>query len=289
MKSIPFMSLRYYAYVISIILLILSLLSLGYRGLNLGLDFTGGSLLEVRFEKRVDLGELRKKLQNLGYSNFQVQDTAQGTILIKLRLGEPTEKALEGLKELSPYQLIRSESIGGIITSELRQKAIWSILVAIGGILLYLGYRFEPLWALGAILALVHDVLIVVGAYSLSYREVNLDVVAALLIVAGYSVSDTVVVFDRIRENLRLRKGTPLQDLIDLSINQTLARTLMTSLTTLLVSLALFFLGGPALSNIMFAFVVGIFVGTLSSIFVASAIVFDIKSRIKPQLRANTE
>ncbi len=289
MKSIPFMSLRYYAYVISIILLILSLLSLGYRGLNLGLDFTGGSLLEVRFEKRVDLGELRKKLQNLGYSNFQVQDTAQGTILIKLRLGEPTEKALEGLKELSPYQLIRSESIGGIITSELRQKAIWSILVAIGGILLYLGYRFEPLWALGAILALVHDVLIVVGAYSLSYREVNLDVVAALLIVAGYSVSDTVVVFDRIRENLRLRKGTPLQDLIDLSINQTLARTLMTSLTTLLVSLALFFLGGPALSNIMFAFVVGIFVGTLSSIFVASAIVFDIKSRLKPQLRANTE
>ncbi|MFN3976126.1 MAG: protein translocase subunit SecF [Aquificaceae bacterium] len=287
MKSIPFMSLRYYAYVISIILLILSLLSLGYRGLNLGLDFTGGSLLEVRFEKRVDLGELRKKLQNLGYSNFQVQDTAQGTILIKLRLGEPTEKALEGLKELSPYQLIRSESIGGIITSELRQKAIWSILVAIGGILLYLGYRFEPLWALGAILALVHDVLIVVGAYSLSYREVNLDVVAALLIVAGYSVSDTVVVFDRIRENLRLRKGTLLQDLIDLSINQTLARTLMTSLTTLLVSLALFFFGGPALSNIMFAFVVGIFVGTLSSIFVASAIVFDIKSRIKPQLRGS--
>jgi len=281
------MSLRYYAYLISIILLVLSLFSLAYRGLNLGLDFTGGSLLELKFEKRISIADVRKKLESLGYSHFQVQDTAQGTTLIKLRLGEPTEKALEGLKELSPYQLIRSESIGGIITSELRQKAIWSILVAIGGILLYLGYRFEPLWAFGAILALVHDVLIVIGAYSLTYREVNLDVVASLLIVAGYSVSDTVVVFDRIRENLRLRKGTPFKDLIDLSINQTLVRTLMTSLTTLVVSLALFLFGGSALSNIMFAFVVGIFVGTLSSIFVASAIVFDVKSRLRPQLRGS--
>ncbi len=275
------MKLRYYAYVISMALLLLSLFSLFYRGLNLGLDFTGGSLLEVKFEKRVEIGEVRKHLERLGFSHFQVQDTAQGTTIIRLRLGEPIEKAIEGLKELSPYELIRSESIGGIITSELRQKAIWAILVALGGILLYLGYRFEPLWAFGAILALVHDVLIVLGAYSITYREVNLDVVASLLIVAGYSVSDTVVVFDRIRENLRIRKATPFGELIDLSINQTLLRTLMTSLTTFVASLALFLLGGPALSNIMFAFVVGIVVGTLSSIFVASAVVFDIKSRLR--------
>ena len=125
--------------------------------------------------------------------------------------------------------------------------------------------------------------LIVVGAYSITQREVNLDVVAALLIVAGYSVSDTVVVFDRIRENLRIRKGTPFIDLIDISINQTLARTIMTSLTTFVVSLMLFMFGGPALSNIMFSFVVGVVVGTMSSIFVASALVFDIKSRFRPQ------
>lgn len=275
------MKFRYYAYVISTILLILSLLSLTYRGLNLGLDFTGGSLLEVNFEKKVDIGDLRKHIEKLGYSNFQVQDTAQGTYIIRLRVGEPVDKVLEGLRDLSSYELIRSESIGGIITSELRQKAIWAILVAIGGILLYLGYRFEPIWSLGAILALVHDVFIVLGAYSITYREVNLDVVASLLIVAGYSVADTVVVFDRIRENLRIRKGTPFEEIIDLSINQTLLRTLMTSLTTLVVSLALFFLGGSALSNIMFAFVVGIIVGTLSSIFVASAVVFDIKSRLR--------
>ncbi|MEJ7554689.1 protein translocase subunit SecF [Hydrogenobacter sp. T-2] len=283
MKNIPFMSFRYYAYGVSLLLVLLSLLSLFYRGLNLGLDFTGGSVIEVKFEKPVKVGEVRKLLEDAGYSHFQVQDTAQGTVIVKLRLGDPTQPALESLKNLSSYELIRSESIGGIITSELRQKAIWAMLIAIGGILLYLGYRFEPLWALGAVLALAHDVLIVVGAYSISQREVNLDVVAALLIVAGYSVSDTVVVFDRIRENLRIRKGTPFRDLIDLSINQTLARTLMTSLTTFVVSLMLFVFGGPALSNIMFAFVVGVVVGTLSSIFVASALVYDIKHRLKAQ------
>ncbi len=283
MKTIPFMNLRYYAYVISLVLLLLSLIALFYRGLNLGLDFTGGSVLEVRFEKPVKVGEVRRILEEAGYSHFQVQDTAQGTVIVKLRLGDPTQPALERLKNLSSYELIRSESIGGIITSELRQKAIWAMLIAIVGILLYLGYRFEPLWAFGAILALAHDVLIVVGAYSITQREVNLDVVAALLVVAGYSVSDTVVVFDRIRENLRIRKGTAFRDLIDLSINQTLARTIMTSLTTLVVSLMLFMFGGPALSNIIFSFVVGIVVGTLSSIFVASALVFDIKSRFIAQ------
>ncbi len=277
------MSLRLYAYLVSLLLLLLSLISLGTRGLNLGLDFTGGSVLELKFQQKISISQVRKTLEELGYEHFQVQDTAQGTIIIKLRLGESKEKALEGLKKLSNYELIRSESIGGIITSELRQKAIWSILIALGGILLYLGYRFEPLWAFSAILALAHDVLIVVGAYSITYREVSLDVVASLLIVAGYSVTDTVVVFDRIRENLRIRKATPLRELIDLSINQTLARTLMTSLTTFVVSFVLFLLGGPAISNIMFAFVVGVVVGTLSSIFVASAIMLDIKSRLKPE------
>ncbi len=283
MKQISFMNLRYYAYVVSLVLVLLSLLSLFYRGLNLGLDFTGGSVLELKFEKPVRVGEVREVLQSAGYSHFQVQDTAQKNIIIKLRLGDPTQQALEKLKDLSSYELIRSETIGGIITSELRQKAVWAMLIAIIGILLYLGYRFEPLWALGAVLALAHDVLIVLGAYSITQREVNLDVVAAFLIVAGYSVSDTVVVFDRIRENLRIRKGTAFKELIDLSINQTLARTIMTSLTTFVVSLMLFVFGGPALSNVMFSFVVGVVVGTMSSVFVASALVLDIKKRFREQ------
>ncbi|MCX8164097.1 MAG: protein translocase subunit SecF [Aquificaceae bacterium] len=288
MKHIPFMNLRFYAYGVSILLVLLSLVSLYQKGLNLGLDFTGGSVLEGKFDKKTNISQIRRSLEEIGYSHFQVQDTAQGSVLVKLRLGDPTDKALEALKQLSPYEVIRSETIGGVITSELRQKALWAIIVALGGILLYLGYRFEPVWALGAILALAHDVLIVIGAYSITQREVSLDVVAALLIVAGYSVSDTVVVFDRIRENLRLRKGTPTKELVDLSINQTLLRTLMTSLTTFAVSLTLFLFGGPALSNIMFAFVVGVVVGTLSSIFVASAIAFDIKSRLKNQAVQST-
>jgi preprotein translocase subunit SecF len=206
-----------------------------------------------------------------------VQDTTQGTVIVRLRVDEPRDKALNALKTLGNYQLLRVETVGGIVSKELRNKAFWSIITALLGILLYLAYRFEPIWGLGAILALAHDVLIVVGAYSLTQFEVGLDVIASLLIVAGYSVTDTVVVFDRIRENLRLRKGTDFESLINISINQTLSRTLMTSLTTFVVSLVLFVLGGPALSNIMFAFVVGVIVGTLSSIFVASALVLDIK------------
>ncbi len=277
--QLDFMRLRFYAYGVSILLLLISLLSLSFRGLNLGLDFTGGTVIEVRFKQNHDISRVRNVLEKSGLS-VQVQETAQNTTIVKLKLGEDTSRALEGLKTLGEYELIRSETIGGIVSSELRQKAVWAIISALVGILVYLGYRFEPLWAFSAILALVHDVLIVVGAYSLTQREVNLDVVASLLIVAGYSVTDTVVVFDRIRENIKVRKASGLYQLINLSVNQTLSRTIMTSLTTFVVSLSLFLLGGPALSNIMFAFVVGVVVGTLSSIFVASALVLDIRSRL---------
>ncbi|ADC89910.1 protein-export membrane protein SecF [Thermocrinis albus DSM 14484] len=285
MRQLDFMGVRYYAYAVSLLLLVISLLSLGLKGLNLGLDFTGGTLLEVRYTPKQSTADIRKVLERSGVSAFQVQDTAQGTILVRLKVDEPRDKVLRALKTLGDYQLLRMESIGGVISGELRQKALWAILTAIGGILLYLAYRFEPVWALGAVLALAHDVFLVVGAYSLTGREVNLDVVAALLVVAGYSISDTVVVFDRIRENMRIRKGTDLKTVINISINQTLSRTVMTSLTTFVVSLTMFLLGGPVLSNIMFSFVVGIVVGTLSSIFVASALVLDIKERlVRPKL-----
>ena len=274
------MSLRVYAYLLSLALLILSLLSLAFfRGLNLGLDFTGGTVIEVKFEKPVEIGTLRRSLEERGLS-FQVQETAEGSTIIKLKAGEDYTKVLEALKDLGNYELIRSESIGGVVSKELRQKAVWAMLVALLGILVYLGYRFEPIWAFSAIAALFHDILIVLGAYSITQREVNLDVVAALLIVAGYSVADTVVVFDRIRENLRIKRGSTLYEVINLSINQTLSRTIMTSLTTFVVSLSLFLLGGPALSNIMFAFVIGVIVGTFSSVFVASALLLDIKSKV---------
>jgi preprotein translocase subunit SecF len=280
MKKIDFMGIRPYAYVISVILVFVSLFSLYWNGLNLGLDFTGGTVIEVKYSPKIDIAKIRSSLIDVGLSSVQVQDTASGTLLVKLKVGEPKEKAISVLKKLGNAQLISMQSIGGVISDELRRKALWSLLVAIGGILLYLGYRFEPIWSFSGIVALVHDVLVVLGAYSLTQKEINLDVVASFLIVAGYSVSDTVVVFDRIRENLRIRKATNLKQVINLSINQTLSRTLMTSLTVFVVAFTLFLLGGPALSDIMFAFVVGIAVGTLSSIFVASALMLDIKERI---------
>ncbi len=273
------MGLRLYAYIISVLLILVSLFSLYWKGLNLGLDFTGGTIIEVKYPTKIDISKVRKVLEDEGLNSAQVQDTASGTLLVKLKVGEPKEKALSALKKLGSAEIVSMQSIGGVISDELRRKAIWSLLTALGGILLYLGYRFEPVWALSGIVALAHDVFIVLGAYSLTQREINLDVVAAFLIVAGYSVSDTVVVFDRIRENLRIRKAMDLKQVINLSINQTLTRTIMTSLTVLVVALALFLFGGPALSNIMFAFVIGIAVGTLSSIFVASALMLDIKRK----------
>ncbi|SNZ12272.1 protein translocase subunit SecF [Hydrogenobacter hydrogenophilus] len=280
MKQIDFMGIRQYAYIISLILIFVSLFSLYWNGLNLGLDFTGGTVIEVKYSPKIDIAKVRKALEDEGLHSVQVQDTASGTVLVKLKVGEPKDKALSALRKLGSAEIVSMQSIGGVISDELRRKAIWSLLVAIGGILLYLGYRFEPLWSLSGIVALVHDVLVVLGAYSLTQKEINLDVVASFLIVAGYSVSDTVVVFDRIRENLRIKKATDLKQVINLSINQTLARTLMTSLTVFVVAFTLFLLGGPALSDIMFAFVIGIAVGTLSSIFVASALMLDIKKRV---------
>jgi len=274
---IEFMKNRNYAYAVSLTLVLLSVFLIFWKGLNLGLDFTGGTLIEVKFEKQVSLGEIRKRLEEVGIKAFQVQDTAQGTVIIRLRLDEPKDKAISSLKGFGEHQVLRVESIGGVISKELRSKALWAIITALLGILVYLAYRFEPIWGLGAILALAHDVVIVVGAYSLTQLEVSLDVIASVLIVAGYSVTDTVVVFDRIRENLRIRKGLKLKEVIDLSINQTLSRTIMTSVTTFVVSAVLFAIGGPALSKVIFAFVVGVVVGTLSSIFVASAFVLDIK------------
>jgi len=271
-----FLRFRFLSYALSIFLVIGSVVLLLTRGLNLGLDFTGGKVLEVRFEKKPSIGELREALRKAGIGSSLVQETKEGTYIIKFREREETSKVRDSLHSLGRFELVREERIGGVVSEELRRKAILAILTALGGILIYLAFRFKPLWGVGALVALIHDVLIVLGSYSLTYREVNLEVVSALLIVAGYSVADTVVIFDRMRENLRIRKSLPLEEIMDLSVNQTLSRTLMTSLTTFVTALALFLVGGYALSNIMFAFVVGVVVGTFSSVFVASSLVLDI-------------
>jgi len=270
-----FLKYRKLAYAVSAFLVLASLLLLFFRGLNLGLDFTGGTLYEVRFAKKVSPQELRRALKEEGLTGFLIQETREGSFIVKVRRGQPEEKVERAFRRFGEYELLRKEKISGVVSEELKKKAFFAVLTALAGILLYLGFRFKLLWGLGAVLALLHDVITVLGAYALTYREVNLEVVSAILVVAGYSVSDTVVIFDRIRENLRKRKDMTLEEVMDLSVNQTLSRTLMTSLTTFITAFTLFILGGYALSNIMFAFVVGVIVGTFSSVFVASAFVLD--------------
>jgi len=284
-----FLRFRFVSYLVSLLLIFGSLFLLFTKGLNLGLDFTGGKVIEVRFDKEVDIKDLRRTIKEAGFESFLVQETREGTYIVKVREIEKSAELKGSLEKLGKYELIREERIGGGISEELREKAVLAILTALGGILLYLAFRFKPVWGVGALLALIHDVIIVMGAYSLTYREVNLEVVSALLIVAGYSVADTVVIFDRIRENLRIRKTLPLEEVMDLSINQTLSRTIMTSLTTFATALTLFILGGYALSNIMFAFVVGIVVGTFSSVFVASAFVLDMSRFFKTKEEVQEE
>ena len=279
-KSIPFMKFRLKAYLLSLFLVLGSLVLLQTRGLNLGLDFTGGYIIEIVPPQKVSEDEVKKLLKEKGFNGILVQETKEGHIVVKARLDQPVEKIKEFLlKHLKKAKLVRFEMIGAVFSEELKTKAIYALITALALISLYLGFRFKALWAVTALLALFHDVIATLGAYSLTYREVNLEVMGALLTVAGYSVTDTVVVFDRIRENLRLRPVTPLGELIDLSINETLSRTLMTSLTTFAVASVLFLFGGEMLSNIAFAFLVGIVVGTYSSVFVASALLLDL-SRI---------
>lgn len=276
-KTIPFMEFRKKAYLLSFLLVVGSLLLIQFRGLNLGLDFTGGYVIEIIPPNPVDEIEVEKLLEEHGFKSFLVQETKDGHIIVKVRLDQPAKEIEQLLlNHFKGAKLVRFEMIGAVFSSELKQKAIYAMLTALLLISIYLGFRFKALWAVTALLALFHDVIATLGAYSLTFREVNLEVMGALLTVAGYSVTDTVVVFDRIRENLKMRPATPLQEIIDISINETLSRTLMTSLTTFAVAFVLYLFGGEMLSNIAFAFLVGIVVGTYSSIFVASALLLDI-------------
>jgi len=271
------MKFRLKTYILSLVLILGSIALIQFRGLNLGLDFTGGYIIEIAPAHHLSEDKVKELLEKAGFKGFIVQETKEGHIIVKIRIDQPAQKLEKFLlSKFKGAKLVRFEMIGSVFSQELKTKAIYAILTALLLITFYLGFRFQPIWALTALIALFHDIIITLGAYSLTFREVNLEVLGALLTVAGYSVTDTVVVFDRIRENLKLKPATPLREIIDISINETLSRTLMTSLTTFAVALVLFLFGGDMLSNIAFAFLVGIVVGTYSSIFVASSLLLDV-------------
>ncbi|MGW8228985.1 MAG: protein translocase subunit SecF [Gammaproteobacteria bacterium] len=283
---IDFMGKRKLAIVFSLLLMAVSIGALVTRGLNFGLDFTGGTLIEVGYEQPVDLHEVRAALDKVGFGDAVVQHFGTSKdVLVRLapRDGEDTEvlgdKVLQVLNTASEgeVKMRRQEYVGPQVGNELRDDGGLAMIIALAFILVYVMARFEYRFALGSIAALIHDVVITLGFFALFQFEFDLTTMAAVLAVIGYSLNDTIVVFDRIRENFRkMRKDAPRQ-VINTSINQTLSRTLMTSGTTLLVVFAMFFIGGQLIHSFSLALIVGIMVGTYSSIYVASAVALALK------------
>jgi len=279
-QVIRFMSRRRLAMGISIALMLIAAASIVARGLSLGIDFTGGTLIEVGYTEPADLESVRQALTTAGYGDASVQQFGTSRdVLIRLGLteGEADSARLSNvvfaaLSEAvdGEVELRRVEFVGPQVGDELTEDGALAVLVALMAILIYVAMRFEWRFAVGSVIALVHDVTIVVGMFALLQIEFDLPVLAAVLAVIGYSLNDTIVVFDRIRENFRkMRKGTPVE-IIDRSLTETLSRTLVTSMTTALVLLALFFLGGEIIHGFAFALLGGVLIGTYSSIYVAS-------------------
>lgn len=277
--SIDFMGKRKFAIVVSLLLMVLSIGSLATRGLNFGIDFTGGTLIEVGYSQSVELGPVRGNLAEAGFDDAIVQHFGTSKdVLVRLppqsdaTTAEISTRALAALETVAPdMEMRRVEFVGPQVGEELTEQGGLAVLFALGAILVYVALRFEWRFAMGSVAALTHDVIITLGVFSLLQVEFDLSVLAAILAVIGYSLNDTIVVFDRIRERFREMLKSETIDVMNLSINQTLARTIMTSVTTLLVLLALFFLGGEVIHGFSIALLVGVVVGTYSSIFVASS------------------
>ncbi len=280
--NIDFMGKRKLAMILSGGVLLIAVASLIFQSLSLGIDFTGGTLVEVGYQQAVELNDVRAALDKEGFGDATVQHFGTSRdVLVRLAPREDisnTELSDRAFSALSGAaaggaELRRVEFVGPQVGDELTEDGTLAVLYALIGILIYVALRFEYRFAVGSVIALIHDVLITVGVFSLLQVEFDLPVLAAILAVIGYSLNDTIVVYDRIRENFRkMRKGVP-QEIINSSLNQTLSRTLVTSVTTLLVLLALFFLGGEIIHGFALALIVGVVVGTYSSIYVASTAV----------------
>jgi len=277
-KHINFMAKRKFAMILSAVLILLSVGSLLTRGLNLGVDFTGGTVIQIGYPENANISEIRETLKQAGYdASVQPFGTAQD-VLIRLPEQSGVDRSkvsndvVSSLKATTPDIVMkRVDFVGPQIGDELRDQGGIAMLLALGGILIYIALRFEFRFSVGSIVALLHDVIVTIGFFSLTGIEFDLTILAAILAIIGYSLNDTIVVFDRIRENfLKLRK-VDTADSIDTSINETLARTLVTSFTTLLVLISLFLFGGEIIHGFSIAMIVGVVIGTYSSIYVASS------------------
>lgn len=279
-SNIDFLGKRKITIAISLVLILISVALLATRGLNFGIDFTGGTLVEVGYPEAVELDTIRETLSAGGYAGAQVQTFGTSRdVLIRLPPSEDDDnpamlsnRVLNALRDGGPDDpdLRRVEFVGPAVGEELREQGGLAMIYALAGILIYVAVRFEWRFSIGSVLALVHDVLITLGIFSLLQMEFDLGVLAAVLAVIGYSLNDTIVVYDRIRENFRVLRKQSTEQVMNNAVNKTLARTIVTSLTTLLVLLSLAILGGAALQNFSIALIIGVVVGTYSSIFIAA-------------------
>ncbi|MCC5881994.1 MAG: protein translocase subunit SecF [Halomonas sp.] len=281
-RQFDFMGKRRIAFAISAVLLVVSIVSLLLQQLNLGLDFTGGTLVEVRYAVAPSLDAVRQILEAAEFRDVSVQTFGASTeVLIRLQQAfdpEVGDRVIELLRaEGEAVELVRAEFVGAQVGEQLRDQSGLGLLVALGVVMLYVAFRFQYKFAIGAVLALFHDVLIVVGIFSLFQFDFDLTVMAALLAVIGYSLNDTIVVYDRIRETIRTSRIDDMPAIFNEAINLTLSRTLATSGTTLLVLMALLLLGGDMIHHFSIALILGVVVGTFSSIYVAAALLLAVK------------
>jgi preprotein translocase subunit SecF len=277
--NINFIGNRNIAMIFSGVLMLISIVSLATRGLQMGIDFTGGTLIEIGYQKAADLTVLRNTLDEAGFSDATVQNfgTAKD-VLIRLKLHEGVSSAdlssrvLEAINKTTaePASVRRVEFVGPQVGDDLAEDGFLALLYSTICILIYIAWRFEWKFSVGAVLATIHDVVVTLGLFSILGLEFDLTVLAAVLALIGYSLNDTIVVYDRIRENFRLMRNKSTEEIMNISVNVTLSRTIMTSLTVILVLLSLFFLGGEVLRGFSIVLLFGVFFGTYSSIFIAS-------------------
>ena len=279
-RNINFVSKFKNANFISIIIFVLSIILISFKGLNYGIDFKGGTLIELRTETSIDTSLIRESLRTMNLGDVNVKKFGKkGDYLIKVEQKNSNNSSLipEIKKNLSDYlntevDFRRVENVGPKVSSELLQSSVIAITLALAAMLFYIWVRFEWQFSVGSIIALFHDVTITLGIFSLLSLEINLSIIAAVLTIVGYSMNDTVVIYDRIRENLLKYNKISISDIANLSINETLARTIITSVTTLLALFSIYILGGEILRGFSFAMILGVIIGTYSSIFVASPI-----------------
>lgn len=289
--TIDFLGIRKSTFILSGLLIGASIISvILHGGLNYGIDFAGGTLVQVKFSEPTRVETIKGNLGSIGLDRSLVQrfgERKENEYLIRVEksvsdlegLSSQIGEALQKAYGKDGVEIRRTEMVGPKVGKDLRRKGILAIIYALIGILIYVTWRFEFIFAIGAIIALAHDVMITVGAFSIANKEFTLPIVAAILTIIGYSLNDTIVVYDRIRENRRKMRREAFARVINTSINETLGRTLLTSLTTLIVVVILFIFGGGVIHNFAFALIVGILVGTYSSIFVASPIILTWQER----------